>query len=153
MPFKEDEGRLCDLENEETLLLEGYVFRLEGDRSLLSTPTNDPREVLDTVPERDDLLSGVLEIDVELERVFLPTEFELIDPDDREIGEALPDLKPLLTCRRDDRVRAFLAAAVIILSAFRTGLMPGCLAERDIFPSRVIWLRLSATFEMRRAWS
>jgi len=44
-PFKEDEGTLRDLENEETLLLEGYVFRLEGDRTPLPTPTSDPRDV------------------------------------------------------------------------------------------------------------
>ncbi len=86
-PFKEDEGTLRDFENEDTFLLEGYVFRLDLDRIFWSILVNDPREVLDTVPERDDLLSGVLEVDVELESFFLPTESERIDPDDREIAE------------------------------------------------------------------
>ena len=62
------------------------IIRGRRDLSLLPTPTNDPREVLDAAPESDDLLSGVLEVDVELESVSLPAS-ERIDADDREVGE------------------------------------------------------------------
>jgi hypothetical protein len=170
LPLIEDEVILLDFEGEETSLLEGYVFKLEVDRMPRSILVRDPRVVLDTFPEKGELLSGVLKVDDELESVFLPIESERIDLDDRDTedvrlrdceridfeedrGEALPDLKPLLTCRRDDRVKAFLAAAVTTLSAFRIGLIVGCLADKDIFPIRDTWLRPSATFEMRRAWS
>lgn len=79
----------------------------------------------------------------------------LISVDFSREGDILvfPETYPLPTFWILDLERTF--AAILVWGSDRLilGLRFGCLADRDIFPNPLTFFWLSATLEMRRAWS
>lgn len=89
------------------------------------------------------------------EEVFENRETLLIPVDFSREGDILasPEAKPFPTFRILDFEKTF--AAILAWGSDRLilGLRFGCLADRDIFPNPLTFFWLSATSEIRRAWS